>query len=98
MRRDRSWAGHFLRTDPPVEIFRAEIPEFERGLLQRRAVNVRHMCDFRGLVVAQDRTQSGYQHQRILNVASNLLMVQVDSRNAVFSKTAAGARKEPHRM
>ena len=70
---------HLLGADELVEFLFGQVAEFQGGLLQAGALVMGFFGDFGGFVVADLRTQRGDQHQRILHVLLDALLIQLHS-------------------
>ncbi len=68
---------HLRRVDHAVEFRLTDEAEGEGRLLQRQILLHRVVGDLRRLVVADDRRERRYQHQRALDVFGDLLAVRL---------------------
>src|SRR6266513_4143469 len=72
-------SDHLLRPNPLVELFRRDVPQRERGRLERGALPVRLLRDLRRLVVADVRVERGDEHERILQELGDALAPRLDA-------------------
>jgi len=55
--------GHLIRIDQTIEVLSGDVTELEGRLLEGQTLRVGQMGDLGRLVIADDRTQGGNQHQ-----------------------------------
>src|SRR5471030_2987145 len=81
---------HLPGVDDTIELRFAHIAELERRLLQGEIVVGRVMGDLRRLVVADHRRQRRHQHQRALDILSDLLAVWLDRKSTRLNSSHLG--------
>src|ERR1700733_4899477 len=80
---------HLRRIDDAVELFLCDKPQLERGLLEREVVVQRVVRNLRGLVIANDRRERGYQHQRAVHIFLDLLQIRFCSFDQKLAEVGA---------
>lgn len=79
----KSRMGHVFCNDPLVELFAGQVTKSESGFLEAGRFFVGFFGDLGGFVVTDMGVESGYQHERVLNIASDGVEVGFDADGAV---------------
>src|SRR6266478_7476223 len=89
-----SWMGHVLGFDEGVEFFGGDEAELDGCLAKADLGVVGGLGDLGGLVIADFGRERGDEHERIFDVAINLLAIGFDAGDAVVNETVAGICEE----
>src|SRR5690242_21928677 len=92
------WVGHILGLDEGVEFGGGDEAELDGGFPQAEAFVMRGLGDFGGVVVADFGRERGDQHQRIVHVAVDGVLVRLDAADAMLDEAIAGVRSEERRV
>src|SRR5262249_10782033 len=87
-------ARHVLGPDPTVEVVRGDEAEIERSLLELEPVLVRVLGDLRRAVVADVCVERSHEHERVLDVLGDPLLVRFETVDAELAEVSAGVGEQ----
>src|SRR5205814_1229546 len=92
------FADHVLGNDHLVILLLADFSRPQRGLFEGRTVGGGLLGDVRGILVADHRRQRGHQHQRVPDVAVDLVAIELRALDRVGPEFLAAVAQDRTRI
>src|SRR4029077_18390769 len=90
-------ARHVLRPYPFIELLRRDDAELQGRVTEGEILAVRFQRDLCGFLVADVRVECRHEHERVVQVLANALLVRRDAVDAAVAERMRSVRQELNR-